>query len=145
MPHADLGQFAAVVGAVGAAILLWSRTRTELLTGLAIAAAGEAMLAAALIPGHDLKRFVTPATHLAALIVGLLVIGAAAWALVRYPVAVPVVLLAAAPFRISTSVGTQTAYLLDPLYVVLAAALLALVVPCVTHGRQTTCGAPCTG
>src|SRR5439155_23625801 len=79
-------------------------------------------------PCHDLKRFVTPATHLAALIVGLLVIGAAAWALVRYPAAVPVVLLAAAPFRISTSVGTQTAYLLDPLYVVLAAALLGLVV-----------------
>jgi hypothetical protein len=34
---------------------------------------------------------------------------------------VPVALLAAAPFRISTSVGTQNAYLLDPLYVVLAA------------------------
>ena len=86
------------------------------------------MLAIALIPGRDLKLFVTPATHLAALIVGLLVIGALAWALVRYPAAVPIVLLAAAPFRISTSVGTQKAYLLDPLYVVLAATLIALVV-----------------
>ena len=128
MPHGDLGQLAAVIGAVGAALLLWSRTRRELLAGLAIAAVGEAMLAVALIPGHDLKLFVTPATHLAALIFGLIVIGAAAWAFVRFPAAVPVVLLAAAPFRISTSVGTQKAYLLDPLYVVLAAALLALVV-----------------
>ncbi len=128
MPHGDLGQLAAVVGAVGAAILLLSRTRAELLAGLAIAVTGEAMLAVALIPGPDLKLFVTPATHLAALVVGLLVIGALAWALVRYPTAVPIVLLAAAPFRISTSVGTQKAYLLDPLYVVLAATLLALVV-----------------
>ena len=128
MPHGDLAQAAAVVGAVGAAILLLSRTRVELLGGLAIAAVGETMLAVALIPGHDLKLFVSPATHLIALIFGLGVVGAAAWALVRWPTAVPIVLLAAAPFRISTSVGTQQAYLLDPLYVVLAAALLALVV-----------------
>jgi hypothetical protein len=128
VPHGDLAQLAAVVGAVGAALLLLSRTRIELLAGLAIAAVGEALLAVALIPGHDLKRFVTPASHLGALIFGLLVIGAIAWAFVRWPIAVPVALLAAAPFRISTSVGTQNAYLLDPLYVVLAASLVALVV-----------------
>jgi O-antigen ligase len=128
MPHGDLGQAAAVVGAVGAATLLLSRTRLELLLGLAVAVVGEAMLAVALIPGRDLKLFVTPATHLAALLAGLVVIAAGAWALVRYPTAVPIVLLAAAPFRISTSVGMQKAYLLDPLYVVLAASLLALVV-----------------
>jgi putative inorganic carbon (HCO3(-)) transporter len=128
VPHGDLAQLAAVVGAVGAAILLLSRTRLELLAGLGIATAGEALLAVALIPGHDLKRFVTPASHLGALVFGLLVIAAIAWAFVRWPVAVPVALLAAAPFRISTSVGTQKAYLLDPLYVVLAASVLALVV-----------------
>jgi hypothetical protein len=128
VPHGDLAQLAAVVGAVGAALLLLSRTRIELLAGLAIAAVGEALLAVALIPGHDLKRFVTPASHLGALVFGLVVIGAIAWAFVRWPIAVPVALLAAAPFRISTSVGTQNAYLLDPLYVVLAASLVALVV-----------------
>src|SRR5947207_4956482 len=128
VPHGDLAQLAAVVGAVGAAIVLLSRRRVEWLAGLGIAVAGEAMLAVALIPGHDLKRFVTPATHLGALVFGVLVIAAVAWAFVRWPVAVPVALLAAAPFRISTSVGTQKAYLLDPLYFVLAAAVLALVV-----------------
>src|SRR3954447_25068518 len=128
VPHGDLAQLAAVVGAVGAAILLLSRTRLELLAGLAIATAGEALLAVALIPGHDLERFVKPATHLAALAFGLLVLAAIAWAFVRWPAAVPVALLAAAPFRITTSVGTQKAYLLDPLYVVLAASVLALVV-----------------
>lgn len=128
VPHGDLAQLAAVVGAIGAALLLLSRTRIELLVGLAIAGVGEALLAVALIPGHDLKRFATPASHLGALIFGLLVIAAVAWAFVRWPIAVPVALLAAAPFRISTSVGTQQAYLLDPLYVVLAASLVALVV-----------------
>jgi O-Antigen ligase len=128
VPHGDLAQLAAVVGAVGAATLLLSRTRVELLAGLAVATVGEGLLAVALIPGHDLKRFVAPASHLGALIFGLLAIAAIAWAFVRWPVAVPVALLAAAPFRISTSVGTQKAYLLDPLYVVLAASVLALVV-----------------
>src|SRR5262245_34437161 len=128
VPHGDLAQLAAVLGAVGAAILLLSRSRVELLAGLGIAVAGEAMLAVALIPGHDLKRFVTPATHLGALVCGLLVIAAIAWAFVRWPTAVPIARSAASPFRISTSVGTQKAYLLDPLYVVLAASVLALVV-----------------
>ena len=128
MAHGDLAQLAAVVGGVGAAILLLARTRLELLGGLAVAVAGEALLALGLIPGRDLKLFVTPASHLAAFAVGVLVVAGAAWALVRWPTAVPVVLLAAAPFRISTSVGSQTAYLLDPLYVALAASLLALVV-----------------
>jgi putative inorganic carbon (HCO3(-)) transporter len=128
VPHGDLAQLAAVVGAGGAAALLLARSRVELLAALAVALVGEALLAVALIPGHDLKRFVTPASHLGALIFGVLVIVAIAWAFVRWPVAVPVALLAASPFRITTSVGTQKAYLLDPLYVVLAAAVLALVV-----------------
>ena len=128
MAHGDLAQLAAVVGGVGAAVLLLARTRLELLGGLAVAVAGEAMLAVGLIPGRDLKLFVTPASHLAALVAGLVLLGAAAWALARWPEAVPIALLAAAPFRITTSVGSQEAYLLDPLYLVLAASLLALVV-----------------
>src|SRR5947208_12531509 len=108
VPHGDLAQFAAVVGAVGAAILLLARTRVELLSGLALAAAGEAMLAVALIPGHDLKRFVTPATHLGALVFGLLVLGAIAWAFVRWPVVVPVALRASALLRCSNSYDMTT-------------------------------------
>ncbi len=128
MPHGDLAQLAAVVGALGAAILLLSRTRVELLAGLGIAAAGETLLAVALIPGSDLELLVRPASHLAALVLGALLVSAAAVALARYPDCVPIVLLAAAPFRISTSIGAQKAYLLVPLYVVLAASLLALLV-----------------
>jgi O-antigen ligase/polysaccharide polymerase Wzy-like membrane protein len=123
-----LSRLVLVVGSGFSATLLLARTRVELLAGLAVAIVGEALLAVALIPAHDLKRFVMPVSHLGALIFGVLVILAIAWAFVRWPVAVPVALLAASPFRITTSVGTQKAYLLDPLYVVLAAAVLALVV-----------------
>src|SRR6266851_621905 len=127
MPHGDLAQLSAVIGGLGAAAMLLSRTRAQLLAGLAVTAIGEATLAAALIPGADLKLLVTPASHAAALVVGLVVVGAGAVALARYPAIVPVALLAAAPFRISVSIGMQKAYLLVPLYVVLAAALLALL------------------
>jgi hypothetical protein len=128
MPHGDLAQLSAVIGGLGAATMLLSRTRALLLAGLALTTAGEASLAAALIPGRDLKLLVSPVTHAAALVVAVFVIAAGAAALVRYPAAVPVALLVAAPFRISVSIGSQKAYLLVPLYVVLAAAVLALTV-----------------
>src|SRR5882672_11502038 len=121
MPHGDLAQLSAVIGGLGAAAMLLSRTRAQLLAGLAVTAVGEASLAAALVPGADLKLLVAPAGHAAALVVGVLLVGAGAVALARYPAIVPVALLAAAPFRISVSIGAQKAYLLVPLYIVLAA------------------------
>src|SRR6059058_1330628 len=127
MPHGDLAQLSAVIGGLGAAAMLLSRTRAQLLAGLAVTAAGEATLAAALIPGADLKLLVSPASHAAALVVGVLVVGAGAVALSRHPAIVPIALLAVAPFRISVSIGSQKAYLLVPLYVVLGAAFLALL------------------
>ena len=127
MPHGDLAQLSALIGGLGAAAMLLARTRTQLLAGLAATAAGELALAAALIPGADLKLLVNPASHAAALVVGIVALGTGAWALARYPAVVPIALLAAAPFRISASIGAQKAYLLLPLYVVLTAAMLAFV------------------
>src|SRR5207248_3599118 len=71
---------------------------------------------------------VSPPLPLAAVVCGLLVVSAGAAAFVRYPVVLPIALLAAAPFRISVSIGSQKAYLLLPLYAVLASAMLALLV-----------------
>src|SRR5437870_4172834 len=93
MPHGDLAQLSAVIGGLGAAAMLLSRTRAQLLAGLAVTAAGEATLAAALIPGADLKLLVSPVSHAAALVVGVLVVGAGAVALSRYPAIVPIALL----------------------------------------------------
>lgn len=126
MAHGDLAQLSAVIGGLGAAAMLLSRSRAHLLAGLALATVGEGALAAALIPGADLKLLISPVTHAAALVVGILVVVGGAAALVRYPAAVPVALLAVAPFRVSVSIGSQKAYLLVPLYVVLAASALAL-------------------
>src|SRR6476469_10951490 len=75
MPHGDLAQLSAGIGGLGAAAMLLSRTRAQLLAGLAVAAAGEAALAAALIPGADLKLLVSPASHAADFVVGVLVAG----------------------------------------------------------------------
>jgi putative inorganic carbon (hco3(-)) transporter len=108
--------------------MLLSRSRAQVLAGLALTAIAEGGLAAALIPGRDLKLLVSPPLHLAALVCGLLVVCGGAAAFVRYPVVVPIALLAAAPFRISVSIGSQKAYLLLPLYAVLASAMLALLV-----------------
>src|SRR6185369_15288732 len=47
-------------------------------------------------------------------------------AFVRYPAAAPVALLVVAPFRLSIGLGSQEAFLLLPLYAVLAAAGAAL-------------------
>jgi O-Antigen ligase len=116
--------------------MLLSRSRAQLLAGLALTTLAEAGLAVALIPGHDLKLLVSPPLHLAALVFGLLVVSAGAALFARYPIAVPVALLAAAPFRISVSIGSQKAYLLIPLYAVLSAAMFALVVR-VLRTRET--------
>jgi hypothetical protein len=51
MAHGDLAQLSAVIGGLGAAAMLLSRSRAQLLAGLALTTVGEGALAAALIPG----------------------------------------------------------------------------------------------
>src|SRR5437763_16767011 len=124
MPHGDLAQLSAALGGLGAAAMLLSRSRAQVLAGLGLTAIAEGGLAAALIPGRDLKLLVSPPLHLVALVLGLLLVRAVAPAFVGYPAVVPIVLLAAAPLRVSVSVCAQEAYLLPPLCLVLAAAVL---------------------
>ena len=119
-------QLAALGGAVGTALVLLARERIALLAGIAVLAAAEITLALALVPEDDLERFVDGPLRIGALVVGLGTIGALAAVLTRYPTVWPVVLLAAAPFRVLLDVGSQRAFLLVPLYGVLAATGLAL-------------------
>jgi putative inorganic carbon (HCO3(-)) transporter len=128
MRHESLAQIAALVGAAGSALVLVPRPRrAALIAGFAALTAAEAMLAVALLPSHDLERL-TSATGAAAVFAAAVVAIAGGWALARYPDAVPVVILLAAPFRLPVDLGSQHAFLLLPLYVVLAAASLALLV-----------------
>ena len=127
MTHEWLAEVAALVGAAGAALLLvGAPRRVQLVAGFALLAAAMAMLVVALLPRSDLEQLAS-AKGFAAIVVGAGVAFAGAWAFVRYPATVPVALLLAAPFRLPVELGSQDAFLLLPLYVVLAAASLALL------------------
>ena len=136
MEHPDLAQLAAVVAAVGAALLLAGRGRAMVLGGIALTGLGTVGLAASIPGAGELDSFASPAGALAA-VVGLVVLGAAAALLARRPAWVPLAVLAAAPLRppisfdpsgtlpIALAENGQLGRLL-PLYFVLAASALAL-------------------
>ncbi|HZI90732.1 MAG TPA: O-antigen ligase family protein [Thermoleophilaceae bacterium] len=136
MEHPDLAQFAAVLAAAGAALLLAGRGRAAVVGALALLALGEIGLAAS---SADLGRLDTLASASGALavVLGLAVLTGAAAVFARRPAWVPVAVLAAAPLRppiaFDTSGGFPLALAEDgqlgrllPLYFVLAAAALAL-------------------
>ena len=83
-------------------------------------------LALSLVGGDDLRLLVTEPAGAALLGGGALLALVGAAALVRYPTATPVALLAAAPFRVPVELGSEEAFLLLPLYLVIAASVLAL-------------------
>src|SRR5690349_17038586 len=127
MAHGDLAQTAALVGAAGTALVLVPKGRLPLAAGFGLLVAAEAALAVALVPRSDFARLGSPAL-VAGLVVVAVAIAAFAAGLVRYAALVPVVLAIAAPFRLPVDLGRQHAFLLLPLYAVLAAASLALLV-----------------
>ena len=127
MAHGNLAQSAALVGAVGSVLVLLARGRWSLTGGFLALLLAEAGLVVALVPRHDLDRLNTP-LHLAGVAGGLIVVFGGAFLFMRYPEVVPVALLVVAPFRLPVNLGGQQAFLLVPLYVVLASASLALVV-----------------
>ncbi len=128
MTHGALAQTAALLGAAGSALVIFPPPRRAAIAGgTALLAAAEAMLAAALLPRHDLERFAS-APGAAALVAGAIGASVVAWVFLRWPAIVPVCLLAAAPFRLPVDLGSQHAFLLLPLYLVLAGAVLALLV-----------------
>jgi hypothetical protein len=127
MEHGDLAQAAALVGALGAGLVLLARRPAHLVAGLAVLALAEAGLAAALVPRRDLERLVASPARVVLLAAAVLALAALAAAFLRLPGIVPLALLVAAPFRLPVDLGSQEAFLLLPLYAVLAAAVLALV------------------
>jgi O-antigen ligase len=70
-----------------------------------------------------------PALAAGAAVAGLALVCALAWLMARRPAALPVLAVAALPFRIPLSAGGSTASLLVPLYLVVAAGVLAYAVP----------------
>jgi hypothetical protein len=126
--HTDAAQFAALLGGVGAALTLLPRGRAHLLVlvGLALLGVATLGLAWALVGDDDVELLFTEPEGLALVAVGVLAVALGAIPLSRYPAVVPVALLAVAPFRIPVELGEEEAFLLLPLYLVLASSVLAL-------------------
>ncbi|MDQ3859213.1 MAG: O-antigen ligase family protein [Actinomycetota bacterium] len=127
---------AAVVGALGGVAVLLPRSRLAIAGGLAALAAAELTIGREIIPGGFSAVVSTP-IGIAALLLAVAAIAGGAAAFARFPSVVPVFLLAAAPFRVSIRVGEESAFLLVPLYAVLAAAAAALVVRLVRENEPT--------
>ena len=122
----DLARAGAVIGAAGAALVLLGTGRRTLLPAFALLGVAVGFLASYLVPGADLHPLVSSPARIALVcLLGLAVLAGGAL-LARRAALVPVLLLAAAPFRVPVSIGAQEAFLLLPLYAILAAGVVAL-------------------
>jgi putative inorganic carbon (hco3(-)) transporter len=124
--HTDAAQVSALLGALGAVLVLLPRNRFLALAGFALLGVAGAGLGRSLVGDDDVELLLTEPTGLALGGVGVVAAVLGAVPLARYPAVVPVVLLAAAPFRIPIQVGDEDAFLLLPLYFVLTSSVLAL-------------------
>jgi O-antigen ligase len=124
MERVELAEAAALAGAVAAPLVLLARRRLALFAGIALLAAAEAGLAFALVPAQ-LEAATASAARIAAVLAGLTGLGLLAALFARFPASVPAALLLAAPVRIPLDVRGEEAFLLVPLYAVLASCALA--------------------
>ena len=127
MEHSDAAQVAALLGAVGAVLVILGRGRAAPLAGFGLLGIATVLLGRSLVGDDELRLLFTEPRGIALLGLGLVLALALAAALVRWPEVTPVALLAAAPFRIPIELGDEEAFLLLPLYLVLTSAVLALV------------------
>ena len=126
MEHTDVAQAAALAGALGAVLVLLPRGRTLPLVGFALLGLATATLAWSLVGDEDVQLLLGDPRGIALVCVSAVAAILGATVLARYPAVVPVALLAVAPFRIPVELGSEEAFLLLPLYLVLTAAVLAL-------------------
>ncbi len=71
----------------------------------------------------------SPGLAVAAGVAAVVAVGVLAWVMARHPAVLPVLAVAALPFRVPIAVGGSTANLLVPLYAVVAAGALAYALP----------------
>jgi len=141
MDSGDTAQLAAVLGALGAALLLLARGRATVLAGIVLIGAAEATFGAALLPegGLSVRRG-------ALAVAGLLVLCLPALLLARRPALVFPLALLAAPLRLPIDIGSDNRFLLgaaEPgrlgrlhlLYFVIAIAVLALALRALRGAR----------
>jgi hypothetical protein len=126
MEHAQVAEIAALVGALGAVLALITRGGIFPLTGLGLLGVATGGLAWALVGDDDVELLLRDPGGIALVAVGVAAAIMCAVPLARHPAAVPVALLAVAPFRVPVRLGAEDAFLLLPLYFAIAASVLAL-------------------
>jgi O-antigen ligase len=126
MEHVQLAEIAALVGALGAVGVLVTRGGIFPLIGLGLLGIATGGIGWSLVGDHDVRLLVHDPAGVALVVVGAAAAITLAVPLARYPAVVPVALLVAAPFRVPVQLGTEEAFLLLPLYLVIASAVLAL-------------------
>jgi hypothetical protein len=126
MEHVQLAEIAALLGALGAVGALVTRGGIFPLIGLGFLGIATGGLVWSLVGDEDARLLVHDPAGLGLVAIGAAAAVALAVPLARYPAVVPVALLAVAPFRVPVQVGAEEAFLLLPLYLVIASAVLAL-------------------
>ena len=122
----QLAEIAALLGALGAVGALITRGGIFPLIGLALLGLASGGLGWSLVGDEDVEILLHDPAGVALIVVGVAAAIVLAVPLARYPAVVPVALLAVAPFRVPVQLGHEEAFLLLPLYLVIAAAVLAL-------------------
>ena len=120
MTASALAQAGGVVGSAGLAVLVVAKERTLKLAGLALLALGMALFLPLILPSGRAALLAVGGVLGAAIVVGLAVVFR------RYPWALAFLVMAAAAIRIPVSIGSTSANLLLPLYVVIAGGVAAL-------------------
>jgi putative inorganic carbon (hco3(-)) transporter len=120
MTAGALAQAGGVIGASGLGLLIVVEQRRLRLGGLAALALGMGLMLPLLAPSQH------KGVLAAAGVIAIPLLGGLAFALRRYPWALAFLAAATAPVRIPVTVGTTSANLLLPLYVVIGAAAIAL-------------------
>jgi hypothetical protein len=126
LEHTEVAQVAALAGGLGAVLVLIPRGRAFPIVGFLLLGGATAGLAWSLVGGDDLELLFGDPKGIALVSAATVVAIVGATLLAQYPAVVPVALLAAAPFRIPVELGSEEAFLLLPLYLVLTSAVLAL-------------------
>jgi O-antigen ligase len=124
--HVQLAEIAALLGALGAVGALITRGGIFPLIGLALLGLASGGLGWSLVGDEDVELLLHDPAGVALIVVGVAAAIVLAVPLARYPAVVPVALLAVAPFRVPVQLGQEEAFLLLPLYLAIAAAVLAL-------------------
>lgn len=118
------------VAALASVALLSGSTRTRALAALAALVLTPVILVADIWDAPQVETLRgRPTLAAAALVVGALAVAGLALLMRRHAALLPLLVVAALPFRIPISVGGETANLLVPLYAVIAGGVLAYAIP----------------